>query len=63
MSRTQTPITGADAADRLARVADMLTNAVGLLEQAMEEIKSEKGSGPDDGDASRPPDRDTEQPG
>lgn len=63
MSKTLAPITGDDGVDRLARVADMLTNAVDLLNQAMDEIKSEKGPGPDDGDASRPLDRDPEQPG
>lgn len=54
---------GDDAADRLTRVADMLTSAVELLNQAMEEIKSERGPGDDDGDASGTPDRDSEQPG
>lgn len=65
MTRTGAPITttSSDGADRLARVADMLTNAVDLLNQAMEEIKTEKGPGADDRDASRPPDRDPEQPG
>jgi hypothetical protein len=49
--------------DRLERVAAMLTNAVDLLNAAMEEIRGEEGGDDDDGDASGPPDRKPEQPG
>jgi hypothetical protein len=55
-------IGGDDNVDRLSRVADMLTNAVDLLTRAMEEIKTERGPGDDDGDASGAPDRNPEQP-
>jgi hypothetical protein len=51
-------------ADRLARVADMVTNAVALLQQAMDEIRADqKGTDDDDGDAAGAPDGDIEQPG
>jgi len=53
---------GGDNADRLARVAAMVTDAVALLNQAMDEIRDDKGHGEhDERDAARPPDRDTEQ--
>lgn len=43
--------------DRLSRVADMLCNAVALLNEAMDEIKAEKGNGEDDGYAPGAPQR------
>lgn len=48
------PAGGDSGADRLSRVADMLSNAVALLNEAMEEIKGEKGP-EDERNAPRPP--------
>lgn len=50
----------AASGDRLDRVAEMLCDAVDLLNRAMEEIKGERED--DDGDAARPPDRKPQQP-
>jgi hypothetical protein len=53
------PVGGDSGADRLSRVADMLSNAVALLNEAMDEIKTEKGK-EDDGTAPGASDRDAE---
>lgn len=55
------PAGGDSGADRLSRVADMLSNAVALLNNAMEEIKSEKGT-TDDHDLPGQSFGDAEQP-
>jgi hypothetical protein len=64
MARADFQPVGGDGVDRLARVAQMVTDAVALLNKAMDEIKSEKGPGTDDdGDAPSAPDGDAQQPG
>lgn len=62
---TRNPPPGGGNADRLARVAAMVNDAVVLLNSAMDEIRAETehGDHDDDRNAARPPDRDAEQSG
>lgn len=60
MGEYQRPVGAAE--DRLTRVAQMVCNAVDLLNQAIDEIKGEKLGDDDDGAATRPPDGNPQQP-
>lgn len=52
------PVSVDSAVDRMSRVADMLSEAVSLLREAIDETKREKEKGcEDDGDAAGEPDR------
>lgn len=63
MATTQRPPAGGDNVDRLARAAAMVTDAVALLNQAIDEFMHDRGHGDtDERDAARPPERDPEQP-
>jgi len=64
MVSTRNPSPAGDNAARLARVSAMVTDAVALLNAAMDEIKIDLDHGDaDERDAARPPQRDPEQPG
>lgn len=48
---------GGNVEDRLARLASMLDDAVGLLHETMQEIKGERGHPNDDGSTAGAPER------
>ncbi len=63
-TRTAPLAGGGDNLDRLARVVEMVNDAVDLLNRAVDEIKGEKGhEESDERDAAGAPERNTEQPG
>lgn len=63
MVTTEKPPPGGDNVDRLARVAAMVSDAVALLNKAMDEIRDNEHGDADERHAARPPERHPEQPG